>query len=198
MPIAAGETVGQTAETGQAFPCAGGMCGCSAKHCWSSCCCHTLAERLDWARKNNVRPPRTAIKDAIRAGLDVSFWCEPRINPRRKQPPASKTAKHHRCCQSREGTRKDEIETVDGKVNDPNGGEPNVGNPTGVVMLKAMSCRGITYAWSTIVAAPLPSSIAVSTPQLIRQLDIANPRFESPDSPEPPTPPPRPAASRDI
>jgi len=192
IPIAVGETARQTTEPEQAFPCAGRMCGCSANHCWSSCCCHTLAERLDWARKNNVRPPKTAIEDAIRAGLDVSFWCAANTNPRREQLPASKTAKHHKCCQSAKTTQ-NTIATEDGENS-----ESKVSASEGVIILKAMSCRGIALAWSTVVAAPLPSSIMVSPPRVIEQLDVANPQFELPDSPEPPTPPPRPTTSRYI
>ena len=87
----------------------------------------------------------------------------------------------------------DTLETEVGET-----GESKVGESKGVVILKAMSCRGITFAWSTVVAAPLPSSIIVSPPQVIGQLAVANPPFELPDSPKPPTPPPRPATCRHI
>lgn len=40
------------------FPCQSKGCGCAnAKQCWSSCCCHSNAEKLAWAKKNNVDPP---------------------------------------------------------------------------------------------------------------------------------------------
>ena len=40
------------------FPCQSKGCGCSnARQCWSSCCCHSNAEKLAWAKKNNVLPP---------------------------------------------------------------------------------------------------------------------------------------------
>ena len=59
----------------EVYPCSAGVCGCtSADHCWRSCCCHTLAERLAWARKNSVQPPAFAIAQARSAGLDVSWW----------------------------------------------------------------------------------------------------------------------------
>jgi hypothetical protein len=55
------------------FPCESCGCGCdSAEHCWRSCCCHTLAERLAWAAKNDVVPPDFAIAEARRAGLDAT------------------------------------------------------------------------------------------------------------------------------
>lgn len=41
-----------------AFPCQDNVCGCrNAAQCWSSCCCHTDQQKLDWARKNGVTPP---------------------------------------------------------------------------------------------------------------------------------------------
>lgn len=40
------------------YPCESCGCGCdSAEHCWRSCCCHSLAERLAWAEREGVTPP---------------------------------------------------------------------------------------------------------------------------------------------
>ena len=40
------------------FPCQSKGCGCAnARQCWSSCCCHSNAEKLVWAKKNDVSPP---------------------------------------------------------------------------------------------------------------------------------------------
>ena len=59
---------------GEAFPCAACGCGCgSAEQCWRSCCCHSLAERVAWAREHKVRPPEHAIAAAQVAGLDLSW-----------------------------------------------------------------------------------------------------------------------------
>lgn len=53
------------------FPCESCGCGCdSAEHCWRSCCCHTLAERLAWAAENDVIAPDFALAEARAAGLD--------------------------------------------------------------------------------------------------------------------------------
>lgn len=61
-------------KTGELFPCSGCGCGCSsAEQCWRSCCCHTFAERMAWARKHGVRPPAYAVAAARRAGLDVGW-----------------------------------------------------------------------------------------------------------------------------
>lgn len=179
VPIVNGEAVGQTEESQQTFPCAGGTCGCSFEHCWSSCCCHTLAERLNWARKNNVRPPKAAIKEALRAGLDVSSWNQPnRKDLSCKEEDAKQLRK---CCETGESQTK------------PNIGQhaDNAHEWKGVVIVKAMSCRGIAFAWSTIAAAPPPCPIDFSPQQVFTQLDVAQTRLDLPNSPQPPTPPPR-------
>lgn len=42
-----------------AFPCQSKGCGCkNATQCWESCCCHSDSEKLAWARKNGVSPPK--------------------------------------------------------------------------------------------------------------------------------------------
>jgi hypothetical protein len=56
------------------YPCAAGACGCrSAEQCWTSCCCHTLAERLAWAKRRGIRPPREAIDQARKQALDTRW-----------------------------------------------------------------------------------------------------------------------------
>src|SRR5687768_6896601 len=62
------------AKSGELFPCAASQCGCdSAERCWRSCCCHTLAERLAWARRHGVRPPEFVIAKARNAGLEIAW-----------------------------------------------------------------------------------------------------------------------------
>lgn len=40
------------------FPCQSMGCGCKdANQCWSSCCCHTDAEKLAWAKQRGIAPP---------------------------------------------------------------------------------------------------------------------------------------------
>jgi hypothetical protein len=56
----------------QPFPCMNCACGChDAEQCWRSCCCHTLAERLAWARENHVQPPDYALAEARTQGIGV-------------------------------------------------------------------------------------------------------------------------------
>ena len=65
-------------KSGEMFPCMDCPCGCnSAEQCWRSCCCHTLAERMDWAREHGVRPPEYAIDEARRQRIDLCWLDEP-------------------------------------------------------------------------------------------------------------------------
>lgn len=90
------------------FPCMYCQCGCrSAAQCWSHCCCHTLVERIEWARDHGVRPPDFALAAAAEEGLDLEWLKPPEI-----ASGAAKTAvcfrekvgeKHSCCCHHDEG-----------------------------------------------------------------------------------------------
>lgn len=181
IPMANGDTADQTVETQQVFPCAGGTCGCSFEHCWSNCCCHTLSERLDWARKNNVRPPKSAIDQAISAGLDVSCWIDWDQRHGTRQSACHGANHAGKCC-------KPDVPTI---APNSESGAGNVRETKGVVIIEAMACRGISFAWSTIVAAPPPAPIVISPQQVVAHLDVAQTHIDLPSSPQPPTPPPR-------
>jgi hypothetical protein len=74
IPLAA-----KSNKANRAFMCANSSCGCvTAEQCWRACCCHTLGERLAWARANGVRPPDFAIATARAAGHDLSWLNGPR------------------------------------------------------------------------------------------------------------------------
>ena len=51
--------------SGERFMCEDCSCGCvSADECWANCCCHSLAERLAWAKRNGVAVPRRVLESA--------------------------------------------------------------------------------------------------------------------------------------
>ena len=59
-------------KSGEFYPCSDCACGCaSAEQCWRSCCCHSMAERMAWARVHGRPPPDYAIA-AGAAGPDRS------------------------------------------------------------------------------------------------------------------------------
>jgi hypothetical protein len=71
VPLPSGNHVHKS---GELFPCSECPCGCATpEQCWRSCCCHTLAERMAWARVHGVRPPEFAIAAAMRGGVDVAW-----------------------------------------------------------------------------------------------------------------------------
>lgn len=65
---------GARRHSSEEYPCAASACGCAtAEQCWRSCCCHSLAERFEWAREHRVRPPEYAIAAAQQAGIDLAW-----------------------------------------------------------------------------------------------------------------------------
>jgi hypothetical protein len=53
------------------FPCMDSPCGChDPDQCWRHCCCHSLTERLQWARRNHVQPPDDVIAEAKAEGIE--------------------------------------------------------------------------------------------------------------------------------
>jgi hypothetical protein len=58
------------------YPCKGGSCGCkSAEQCWTSCCCNSPAQRLAWAKKNQVTPPEYAVLEDTPPKKTVQAVC---------------------------------------------------------------------------------------------------------------------------
>lgn len=55
----------QTVEKTGRFPCEDCPCGCStAEFCWDKCCCHTDAEKLQWAADHGVDAPAFLVERA--------------------------------------------------------------------------------------------------------------------------------------
>ncbi|MEZ6241974.1 MAG: hypothetical protein R3B57_02930 [Phycisphaerales bacterium] len=47
--------------TGEAYPCAGGACGCGSAHeCWTTCQCQSMAEKIAWAQDRGIAIPEYA------------------------------------------------------------------------------------------------------------------------------------------
>jgi hypothetical protein len=146
----------RSAKSGESYPCAGGACGChSAEQCWRSCCCHTLAERLDWARKHGVRPPDHAIAEARRSGLDIAWLQNPLKNLCAKSCCASKAATNPGCCKDvalreRAETSKHtgcaHCASVPATRTDKNGDSQ-------IVVWRALKCHGNSLNW--LAAAPV-------------------------------------------
>jgi hypothetical protein len=168
FPLPRGTLNAAGKDTTTPFPCMNSPCGCrTAEHCWHNCCCHTLAERLQWARENHVRPPDDVLAEAKAEGIawdaapedicrgdsdtDCSCCHDQRTNAAGRSPPLH-----------------------------------------GVVLLKALECQGFGAEWMTSVVSLPPPSIAGSytEPSPPTQVAIIA-DFGTSFSAEPPTPPPR-------
>jgi hypothetical protein len=162
------------AKTGEAYPCAGGACGCrSAQQCWRSCCCHTLAERLDWARQHGVRPPDDAIAAAVRSGLDVAWLQNPlkSKNLCAKTCCASKANSTARCCQTVASKKQPKTSKGGGCAHcatTPAAPSDNNGDNQFVVW-RAMKCHGNSLNW--LAAGPVLIDIR---PSIAHQLPLTS------------------------
>ena len=130
------------------FPCMDKPCGCgTAEQCFTKCCCHTLAERLAWAKARGLEPAvlaalarRVAVVAVAAAepGLPpVGSCCSatPKIPSRCDLPPA--------CCQEEDTST---ISSVAEHADEP---QPETDDDlprgaAGTVILRAMlACGGL-------------------------------------------------------
>ena len=163
------------------FPCEASPCGCStAAHCWAKCCCHTLEERLAWARREGVRPPESALDAAVAEGFDVTPWREVRSARYRVAQPMAEKRELPPCCAARVAACK--------KQEAPENRESKPGSQ-GVSLVQALACQGLLDAWLTFGEAPIARSegLLLMIPSAPRT-EMALVRYE-PFS-ECPTPPP--------
>jgi hypothetical protein len=159
-------------DTTTPFPCMNSPCGCrTAEHCWHNCCCHTLAERIEWARENHVRPPDDVLAEAKAQGIE--WEC---VADDAERCEAHGTGCDH--CHAHPTTAK---------------GRPLPAH--GIVLIKALECQGLGGEWLTSGASLPPPPVAdcclqSSPPARIMLIAEAGISFTA----EPPTPPPRLAA----
>jgi hypothetical protein len=107
------------------FPCEGGQCGCAtAQQCWKSCCCHTLQERLAWARQHGVLPPKE-----LEARHELAA---------RSSMPVRKQRKRATCCSPCEGF----ANQTNSCVSQPSSLEPSRPTTGWVTVIDAQRCRG--------------------------------------------------------
>lgn len=149
------------AETAERFPCEACPCGCgTAEYCWKSCCCHTLAQRIAWADRNDVRPPESALEEAADRGIDVARWGVTRVVKKGLKPtlvayqlPEKDATSLPPCCAAR---MKAAQEAKQGQNSDKSKKTDEVHNAPGVLLLKALACQGLLEQWLSIGTGPLP------------------------------------------
>jgi hypothetical protein len=162
------------------FPCEECGCGCdSAEVCWTRCCCNTLAGRLAWAKKENVRPPEEVLAQAQLAGHDVSRWLPgavPSIQLFAEKPAVEKPKACCCCCKPKAtpATPQDDSYAEDSAPS-----------------WASLACGGAMQLWMSIsVALPAPDADAPPTESLLAVAMSATPALFSVTL-TPPTPPPQ-------
>lgn len=179
-----------SADPAERFPCEACPCGCgTAEHCWNRCCCHTLPQRLAWARREGVRPPDEVIQTARDAGLDVSLWTgEPSPIPKPVrttvvEAPTPPLDELPPCCRRRlEAERQAESQA-------PREQEKKTKPAPGVALLQALACQGVAEAWLALGEAPTPSPVALIDDRPTAPAHKHAVMSHSPET-EAPTPPP--------
>ncbi|MCO8121934.1 hypothetical protein NHH03_09320 [Stieleria sp. TO1_6] len=158
----------QVAKQGR-FPCEHCPCGCaSAETCWDRCCCHTDAEKIRWAQRNDVVPP-----DFLVARWQAS-----------STPTDSSTSS---CC-ARCNTQadRDELPAAAAKA------ESGSGGPRLLLLQRVAKCRGLEIVWTLLsnsIVDTVDHTLANPQPPLFGILSFlnesANSRSQDIDPPVP-------------
>jgi hypothetical protein len=141
------------------FPCMVSRCGCqNAEQCWKSCCCHTAAERLAWARSRNIVPPaelviQAAEREHALASRQSAACCRSKtactvaVRPSRS---ASRKHCEHSVCQSTPLGASVKCAVKDqGATHTRQGGERN----EGLSIVDALKCHGAGSTWNGVIPA---------------------------------------------
>ena len=113
------------------FPCENCHCGCdSAERCWGNCCCHTVAERLEWAKREGVTPPSFVMKE-LASSKPLPPCCAKRVAEQQEKKACCKSGSDS-CCSGQS--------------------EPSSGSSY-VLGWKALKCQGVGVEWTAAVPA---------------------------------------------
>ena len=189
LPVAAPPAAGTEAarrlagkDRSRPFPCMDKACGChSAERCFSSCCCHTPAETLAWAKARGIEPaviaalsrrvaeaePAPPAGSCCTAGQQQPACCEAAA------PAASccqeTEAAGSSCCDPDEAICSDYQSLAADPVEEPAlvpPADPDPPATQGVVILRAMlACGGVVAQWAAAyVSLPPPGIVSCELP----------------------------------
>jgi hypothetical protein len=154
VPISLG---GPPRDTGELYPCMAGGCGCkTTDQCWRSCCCHSLAERLAWARARGIEPPAFALAQARAMGLDLASIGRPGSSDRSTHSCCSPHKHSPRACESATRCTKDAA-----------------GGTSHLIAWRALACRGQSLHW--LAAVPSLVLVRPELSQVIPHIDWLGP-----------------------
>jgi len=162
QPVLKGDAIAK----GERFPCEHCACGCvSAAHCWDKCCCHTDAEKLQWAERNGVTPPLFLARRVAEADRFESLV-------------ASTAPSKPTCCK------------CSASAANPSG-DPGIETVRFVLLWKAAECRGLKSLWSllSVALAIEPKVMVAMSDVIVERRQIADEHASSvSDRPTPPVP----------
>ena len=173
-------------DTTTPFPCMNSPCGCrTAEHCWRHCCCHTLAERIEWARQNHVQPPDDVLAEAKAQGIECD---SPQVDSCRGD------SGEGCCCRHQHSTSADNEPSACGSSSD-GAAASRQARMDGIVLIKALQCQGFGADWLlSVVSLPPPQAVRWLTDWNLTAPIAFGTQLGTSFSAEPPTPPPRNAA----
>lgn len=213
---AAGQRLLSGKDRSRPFPCRDKPCGCvSAEQCFKTCCCHTPAQLLAWARGNDVEPavlaalarrvaaevPVAAIASAASCcatpAIVAAGCCSPKsaaaANPGagacERTPNADGDGDMCRDDRSLAGGATSTIDPATPRDATDPGDEPL---STRTLVLRSMlACGGIVAEWFSIGGAPPPpavvavASVSPLAVTLVDRDESLRPRHVAPDVPPP-------------
>jgi hypothetical protein len=199
-----GERLLAAKDRARPFPCRDKPCGCvSAEQCFKKCCCHTPAQLLAWAKRNDLEPAvlaalerRAATEVAAATIVSAASCCTtPSIIAKATcctvDPPAVPPNVMTDCCSTGRSPASDGVACVVA-VGDPEPRAEEEPLSRRTVVLKAMlACGGIVAEWFSIGGAPPPPAVvavAVVSPPAVTLVDhdeSLRPRHVVPDVPPP-------------
>jgi len=169
----------------QPFPCMDKPCGCAtAEQCFTSCCCHTPAETLAWARSRGLKPAvlgllarRAGVVDAV-AGPHGCCSAAAEVAP---------------VCCAAAGSEPSCCAAPAVAADPPRPAAESAVAPMRTVTLRALlACGGIVAQWSAVASAPPPVRLH---PPLVLDLSVESIAICSESlhtqRPAPDSPPPR-------
>lgn len=202
VPQASIKRAGSTTER---FPCETCRCGCStAEFCWDQCCCHSDEEKLRWAQRNEVEPPRFLIERVAARAADPIAG-DPSITetpaccccsqPKRsvaKPPLAAIDTTKNRCvvqAQATTGASSPDPLSDPDPASEP--ADSEIGGLRFVNLESVAKCRGIEMVWTLLsqIVVPTPRESLRALPRVLDRLtatdELAESIFLPVDSPVP-------------
>jgi hypothetical protein len=87
-------------DSSEPFPCQNRPCGCrSAEQCWKKCCCFNNAQKVAWAKANNVKVPEFVLVAAKNETEDAANpeECSSTVSHKRQSSAAKHTVSCEHC-----------------------------------------------------------------------------------------------------